>query len=124
MENRSVALAIVFTIITCGIYGLYWIYKIAVGFESAQTQSRVATTPGITVLLYIVTGGIYGIYAYYMWGKASTEIAERYGRMGEDKAILYLILSICGLSIINDALIQTDFNMWLSIPPSESQYRY
>jgi len=124
MESKSVALAIVLTIITCGIYGLYWIYTIAVGFEYAQTQSRVATSPGVTILLFIITGGIYGIYVYYKWGQASAEIAARYGRMGEDKAIVYLVLAIFNLSIINNALIQSDFNMWLSSPPPGSQYQY
>jgi len=114
MEQRSVAVAIVLTIITFGIYGLYWKYTIARGFCVTQTQERVETSPGITVLLWIVTGGIFGWYAYYKWGRASSEISMRYGRGGEDKGVLYLILAIFGFSIINDAIIQSDFNTWVT----------
>jgi len=45
------------------------------------------------------------------------EISARYGRYGEDKGVLYLILSIFGLAVINNVLIQSDFNNWLSYPP-------
>jgi len=92
-------------------------YKIAQGFYETPTQERVNTTPGITILLTIVTCGIYGYYCYYKWGRATSEIAESYGQRSDDKAILYLILAIVGFSIINDALIQSDFNTWLTSTP-------
>jgi len=91
-------------------------YKIAQGFYYTETQERVNTTPGITILLFFVTCSIYGYYCYYKWGRASTEIAARYGRDGSEKAVLYLVLAILGFSIVCDALIQSDFNDWLSIP--------
>jgi len=118
MERRSVAVAIILSIVTCGIYSIFWLYKIAEGFYSTQTQERVNTTPGTTILLWIVTCGIYGYYCYYKWGRASVEIAARYGRTAEDRGILYLLLAIFGLSIVNDALIQSDFNEWVSYPPN------
>jgi len=117
MEQKSIGVAIVLSIVTFGIYWLYWKYTIARGFCAVQTQEQLETSPGITILLYVLTGGIYGWYAYYKWGRASIEVAARYGRKGEEKGILYLILAIFGFSIVNDALIQSDFNNWLS-------YRY
>jgi len=115
MERRGVAAAVIFTIITCGIYGIYWMYKIAQGYYETPTNERVDTTPGVTVLLIIITGGIYGWYCYYKWGRATAEIWGRYGRDDGDKAVMYLLLSIFGFSIICDAMIQSDFNNWLSI---------
>ena len=117
MVRRDVAVAIILSIVTCGIYGIYWLYTIAEGFYVTPTHERVNTTPGVTILLWIVTCGVYGYYCYYKWGRASVEIAARYGRTAEDKGILYLLLAIFGLSIVNDALIQSDFNNWLSYPP-------
>jgi len=118
MEKRDVAVAVILTIVTCGIYGIYWSYKIAEGFDVTPTESRVTTTPGTTILLWIVTCGIYGYYCYYKWGCASVEISARYGRRSEDKGILYLVLAIFGLTIINNALIQSDFNTWTNYPPN------
>jgi len=123
MERRDVAIAIILSIVTCGIYAIYWLYKIAEGFYVTPTQERVNTTPGTTILLWIVTCGIYGYYCYYKWGRASVEISARYGLTTEDKGILYLLLAIFGLSIVNDALIQSDFNNWLSYPPPGGQYQ-
>jgi len=99
-------------------------YKIAQGFYYTQTYERVNTTPGVTVLLFFLTCGIYGYYCYYKWGRASNEIAVRHGRNGSEKAVLYLILAIFGFSIINDALIQSDFNDWLSIQQSGYQQQH
>jgi len=89
-------------------------YTIARGFDEAPTQERVGTTPGVTVLLFFVTCGIYGFYCYYKWGQATAEIAARYGQRSEDKSVMYLVLAIFGLSLVNDALIQSDFNTWLA----------
>ena len=114
MEQRSVATCVILSIVTCGIYAIYWMYKIAEGFDNTPTQERVGTTPGITILLMLVTCGIYAIYCYYIWGRATAEIAARYGQRSEDKSILYILLAIFGLSLVNDALIQSDFNTWLS----------
>jgi len=116
MEKRSVAVCVILSIVTCGIYAIYWLYTIAMGFHYTQTRERVNTTPGVTILLIILTCGIYSYYCYYKWGQASSEIAARYGRDASDKAVLYLILAIFGFSIINDALIQSDFNDWLALP--------
>ena len=119
MERRDVVVSVILSIVTCGFYSIFWMYKIAQGFYVTPTQERVNTTPGTTVLLSIATCGIYTYYCYYKWGRATMEIAARYGRVGEDKAILYLLLSIFGLAIVNDALIQSDFNNWLSYPPPD-----
>ena len=121
MENRSVAVCVILSIVTCGIYSIFWMYKIAQGFYYTQTQERVNTTPGVTVVLFFLTCGIYGYYCYYKWGRASAEIAGYYGRGGSEKAILYLLLAIFGFSIINDALIQSDFNDWLTLQQSAYQ---
>jgi len=121
MERRSVAVCVILSIVTCGIYSIFWLYTIARGFYYTQTQERVNTTPGVTILLVIITCGIYGYYCYYKWGQASTEIAARFGRDASDKAVLYLILAIFGFAIINDALIQSDFNDWLALPQGDHQ---
>lgn len=102
--NRSIGVSILLTIVTCGIYGLYWIYCIT---ETAcQINPREwQTSGGITILLSIVTCGIYSIFWAYKMGKAYMAING-----GADNSILYLILSIIGFNIINCALIQNDIN--------------
>ena len=120
MKNKSIVTCIILSIVTCGIYGIIWYYQIAEGFDQAQTQEKVSTSPMVTVLLNVVTGGIYGMYAYYKWGRQTAEICAYYGRQEQDRAVLYLILSIFGLAIVNMAMIQNDFNTWTAAQPPQN----
>ena len=57
-REKNVALCIVFTIITCGIYGLYWLVTLN---DEMMDVTREEGTSGLLVLvLTIVTCGIYG----------------------------------------------------------------
>jgi hypothetical protein len=118
MQNRNIVTCIILSIVTCGIYSIVWLYQIATGFDQAQTQEKVSTSPGVTILLSWVTCGIYGVYCYYKWGRQTSEICAYYGRQEQDRGILYLILSIFGLGIVNMVMIQNDFNTWTT-PPTQ-----
>ena len=73
ITRRSIGLAIVLSIITCGIYALYWIGKINddVNVLSGETQ---ATSGGMVLLLSIVTCGIYELYWLYKMGERCDRI--------------------------------------------------
>ncbi len=103
-KNRGLVMSIVLSIITCGIYGLYWLYCIT---ETARevNPNEWQTTGGMTILLIIVTCGIYGYYWNYKMGKAFMTING-----GTDNSILYLILSVFQLTIVNYCIIQSDLN--------------
>jgi len=109
LQQRSIAMNIILTIVTCGIFGLYWYYCVAT--DIYNNRNNIGTTPGITLLLNILTGGIYGMYVYYKWGQSMSELCREKNIPGEDRAVLYLILAIFGLSIVNMALIQNDLNL-------------
>lgn len=59
IKQRNIALCIVFSIITFGIYALYWFVCLTndANQESGQTD---ATSGGVALLLTIVTCNIYG----------------------------------------------------------------
>ena len=69
MKKRNIALAIVFTIITFGIYGIYWF--VCLTNDSNRMNSAEATASGgMAVLFTIITFGIYSFYcAYKLWKK-------------------------------------------------------
>ena len=61
MKKRNVALCVIFSIVTFGIYGLYWMAQINnCANELADPPKK--TGGGVAVLLTIVTLGIYGFY--------------------------------------------------------------
>lgn len=104
MRNRNIALCIVFTLLTCGIYAIYWMYTIN---EAARivNPNEWHTDGGLVILFTILTCGIYGVYWNYQMGKAFRVLPY-----ASDNSILYLVLSLLELSIINYCLIQNDIN--------------
>ena len=102
---RSIPLAVILTIVTCGIYGLYWIYKLNDEInEMAQDES--APGGAMVLILFIVTCGIYGLYWLYRMGQKCDQIRQRYANSGA----VYLLLGVIALSIVSYALIQETIN--------------
>lgn len=105
VEPGNIVTMILLSIVTCGIYAIYWLYKIEedtaklTGEESEGTQ---------LILLSIVTCSIYTFIWYYKLGQGRMKTIS-----GKDNSMMYLILAIFGLSIVNLALIQTDINNYI-----------
>lgn len=108
LPERSIALAIVLSIITCGIYAIYWF--IVITDEANAVSDEQGTSGGVAFLLNLVTCGIYGIYWSYRMGQKLYSAGQKYNKPIGDNAVLYLVLSIFGLGIINYCLIQNDLN--------------
>ncbi len=109
MKNRNIALSIVFSLISCGIYCLYWMYRLII--ESNElTGNTEDMSPVLVIVLGMVTCGIFWWIWLYKCGKRFDE------KNGTNNAILFLILAICGLSIVDMALIQKEIN---AVTPAE-----
>ena len=65
IERRNIAVCIVLTLVTCGIYGIYWIVCLTNDVNTVSGDVN-GTSGGMVVLLTIVTCGIYGIYWAYI----------------------------------------------------------
>lgn len=114
IQQRSIGLCIFLSIITCGIYAIYW--KICIVNELNLASGRVTDTSGGMVFLFsIITCGIYMYWWYYQAGAKVNAIRQRNGEMVESSSVLYLILSIFGLSIVNDCIIQGELNKVASL---------
>lgn len=104
-ENRNIAVCIILTIITCGIYGLYWFVKLTDETNSMAPEKQSAG--GVHALIYtILTCGIYGIYWAYKLGEKVDVIKES----SDDSPVLFLVLHILGLPIIDYCLAQDAIN--------------
>ncbi len=101
---RSIVLAIILTLITCGIYGIYWMCKVNDELNLLAGNDR-GTSGGMVVVFNIITCGIYGIYwAYKMGQNCACLNGDSSG------SILYLLLALFGFQIINLALFQDMIN--------------
>lgn len=102
------AVSILLTIITCGIYGIYWF--IVLTDEINMLSEEDDTSGGIAFLLTLVTCGIYGIYWAYRLGIKTGIMKEKRGGGSSDDRIVYLLLALFGLGIIVYALAQNEIN--------------
>ena len=68
MRERSIAVSIILSLVTCGFYGIYWFVVLT---DDARIESGESnTTSGlVSFLLTLVTCGIYGFYWAYKMGK-------------------------------------------------------
>lgn len=100
MKERSIAVSIVLSIVTCGIYGIYWFVVLT---DDARMESGDNNAPsgGIAFLLTLVTCGIYGLYWAYKMGKTIATAESKNGITAEDNSVLYLILQLTASRIRN-----------------------
>ena len=107
-QNRSLALAIILSIVTCGIYTLYWLYTL--NEDMGAISGRKEMDSGLVILLTIVTCGIYGFIWNYQQGDKIDQLKMRNGISSSNTNIVYLVLAIFGFSIVNYALMQNEIN--------------
>ena len=108
LPERNIVVAIILSIVTCGIYGLYWFVKLT---DEAKTVSNGTNANGVLAVVYtILTCGIYSIYWSYKMGQNMHTAGKMHNKNISDNSVIYLVLSIFGLGIVNYALIQNDLN--------------
>ena len=109
IERRNIAVCIVLTLVTCGIYGIYWIVCLTNDVNTVSGDVN-GTSGGMVVLLTIVTCGIFGIYWAYKQGEKLDFTKNNRGIPSSNSGVLYLILQIFGFGIIAYALMQNELN--------------
>lgn len=110
IRQRNIAIYIILSVLTCGIYNLIWIYELAedINIIDVDTASK---TSGIMVVLYsILTCGIYFWYWLYRSGDRLDRIRYNNGRNSANLGLIYVILGILGLGLISEILIQVELN--------------
>lgn len=108
--KRNIATCIILSIVTCGIYSIYWFVCLVNDLNRASNEEG-AASGGVVFLLILVTCGIYGWFWYYKAGQQVSKIqAARTGRGDSNNSLIYLVLGILGLGIVNYCLIQNELN--------------
>lgn len=115
IQERKIALCIILSIVTCGIYALVWFFNLVNDLNTASPSAD-DKTPGTVLLLSIVTCGIYSFVWLYKSGDKVDKIRAKNGEAPSSSAVLYLVLAIFGLSLISYCLIQTELNKVAQIP--------
>ena len=104
IKNRNIVVCILLSIVTLGIYGIYW-FIVMTDESNALAPKNKTTSGGKAFLLSLVTLGIYGIYWIYKLGNKVGEMSN-----GSDQGVLYVVLSLFGLAIIPYCMAQAEIN--------------
>ncbi len=114
IKTRSPWLALLFTVLTLGIYGFYWHAKLT---NDSNQLSKIKTASGGKALLFgIFTLGIYNFYWYYMLGKKVGDMQNASSDGG-----LYLFLFIFLLGFVAKILAQNAINRTVAYAGTGSQ---
>jgi hypothetical protein len=108
LQKRDIAIAIILSLVTCGIYGIYWM--IVLTNDVGRLSDEPGFQGGIAFLLSVITCGIYGIYWAYQLGKYVAKAQAMRGFTQPDNSLLFVVLSIFGLGIVAFAIAQNDVN--------------
>lgn len=96
-NSRSLAMWFLLSIVTCGIYGYYFTYKLAQDLNT-MCEGDGEKTPGLVafILLSFVTCGFYSYYWYYKIGNRLQANAPRYGLVFQENGTTVLMWFIVG----------------------------
>ena len=100
---------ILLSLLTCGIYAVYWRYKEFKGLNTLLEEQKYSFVKWY--LLTLLTLGIYNFFVIYGMAKDLSEIQASEGMtQSKDLPAICLILSIVGLEIVTSALLQQEIN--------------
>lgn len=109
IKERNIVTCIILSIVTCGIYGLYWFITLT---DDASRANDDPSFTGVKAFLFtILTCGIYSIYWNYKIGKEMYEANQKRGIQTSDNSVLYLVLGIFGFGIVTYCLVQNELNV-------------
>ena len=115
LEKKNIATCVILTFVTCGIYGIYWLYCLIRDINTISEDPD-SMSPIIVILLGIITCGIYFVYWFYKAGALLDQKAIEFGRISENRSSLYLSLIIMGyflplLIMVVYILLQNSINV-------------
>ena len=111
IQKRNIAMYIILSIVTCGIFGIYWFICLTDDSKLAANDNESASGP-VAFLLTIVTCGIYSWYWAYKLGDRVDYAANSRG-IGDGSSnskILFIVLQLLGLGIVNYLIAQDKLN--------------
>jgi hypothetical protein len=106
--TSNIAVDILLTLLTCGIYNFFWQARQMRVVNALLGQERFRFWSWL--LLTLITCGIYHIYHEYVMGQAITEVQRDAGKDVDNLALISLLLSAIGLWIVTDAVQQHEIN--------------
>ena len=108
VQQRNIAVCIVLSLVTCGLYSIYWF--ICLTNDTNIVSNSDGTSGGMAFLYALLTCNIYTLFWAYKQGEKLDEAKRAQGIPSSNSNIIYLLLCLFGLGIIAYALMQDAVN--------------
>ncbi len=101
VKKRNVPLALVLSVVTCGLYGLYWMASLTKDIQELSGEKKTASG-GIAALFTVLTCTLYSYYWFYKVGGSLVE-ARRSRGLSLDSvsnmtyAVTTVVLTVLGI---------------------------
>lgn len=109
--KRNIAASTIYCLITCGIYMLYWMYKLTEELNHMANKKEYAN--GITVI--VITLATFGLFSFVWAFKMSKNIdiiAKAHGDKPCKYGVFFLLMNLICLPIVNFAIMQNTINKY------------
>jgi hypothetical protein len=103
LRERNPVTVIALSLVTCGIYSLYWLYATTRELRDGLDQPNL--NPTVDVVLSVVTCGLWAIYAHYRNAVLLHRALSRYEPGARDHSAIVLILDVAAIVVVVTWLI-------------------
>lgn len=108
IKQRNIVTCILLSLVTCGIYGIYWIIMVAREAVSVKDTADNGLLE-IILMLFLPFLGMFLAEKKLAEGCAARGVAH------SDNSILYLVLGLLGLGIVGLCMMQNDLNKMATV---------
>jgi hypothetical protein len=105
---RSPIMVIVYSMLTCNIYGFWWWWTIMNELKNFTQDEEI--NPTTNIILMLALGCIWMFILPYKMGKWIAKAQRLAGLPEEDKSTTWLILSLLCLNVFVTYMIQSELN--------------
>ncbi|MBR5514661.1 MAG: DUF4234 domain-containing protein [Clostridia bacterium] len=103
IKERNPIVCILLSLVTCGIYGFYWVFCMAREAVSIKDPNDAGTLEALLCIFFAPAG-------FFLAEKKFAEGCAAKGVEHKDNSVLYLILCLVCLAIVPYYMMQTELN--------------
>jgi len=103
LKNRSIGTCIILSLVTCGIYALYWAFCLAKEQVTFANEKDDALLESLLMIFFAPIG-------IFLTEKKFAEGCKAQGIEHEDKSVIYLVMSLFGFALVALAMMQNECN--------------
>lgn len=117
INKRNIASCIILSLITFGIYSIFWEYLLVKNTRAIKKNTSSCTGE----MLCLIFVPFYSLYWWFTRGKSVRDEFSNHGYSASSNETAFLLLVLFGLGIVAMAIMQNDFNSILPEPEQSEQ---